>query len=109
MPKPLDELKAQLDPKVIRAADTKSAAILAQLSLAEVRKLRGTSQVTLAQTMAIAQPGISQIEKRPDALVSTLQSYIEALGGKLELRAVFPEGEQIEITQFRSTETNPSE
>jgi DNA-binding XRE family transcriptional regulator len=107
MPKNLYELKAQLDPTVVRTADINSAAILAQLSLAEVRKLRGTSQVTLAQTMAIAQPGISQIEKRPDALVSTLQSYIEALGGKLELRAVFPEGEQIEITQFRSTEKEP--
>ena len=103
MPKNLYELKAQLNPTIVRTADTNSAAILAQLSLAEVRKLRGTSQVTLAQTMAIAQPGISQIEKRPDALVSTLQGYIEALGGKLELRAVFPEGEQIEITQFRST------
>jgi hypothetical protein len=31
--------------------------------------------------------------------VSTLASYVEAMGGKLEISAVFPEG-KVQITQF---------
>ncbi|WP_409371075.1 helix-turn-helix domain-containing protein [Marinomonas pontica] len=50
--------------------------------------------------MNIAQPNISQIENRPDALISTLKQYIEALGGKLEIHAKFPDGQDIEISQF---------
>ncbi|MCZ2721388.1 hypothetical protein O1D97_06920 [Marinomonas sp. 15G1-11] len=50
--------------------------------------------------MNIAQPNISQIENRPDALISTLNQYIEALGGKLEIHAKFPDGQDIEISQF---------
>jgi hypothetical protein len=33
--------------------------------------------------------------------VSTLRSFIKAMGGDLEIRAVFPEGD-VRITQFES-------
>jgi hypothetical protein len=33
--------------------------------------------------------------------VSTLRSYIEAMGGQLQIKAIFPEGE-VEIEQFES-------
>jgi hypothetical protein len=32
--------------------------------------------------------------------VSTLASYIEAVGAHLEIRAVFPDGRAVKITQF---------
>jgi hypothetical protein len=51
-------------------------------------------------TMKIAQSNISQMEKRPDSLISTLSQYIEALGGKLEIHAKFPDGQDVEIKQF---------
>jgi len=35
------------------------------------------------------------MEKRSDMYLSTLRSYVEAMGGQLEIRAVFPNGEVV--------------
>jgi hypothetical protein len=40
-----------------------------------------------------------KIEHRTDIYLSTLAVYVEALGGKLEIRAVFPDRE-MRSTQF---------
>ena len=42
---------------------------------------------------------ISRIEKRTDMYVSTLGEFIRAMGGELEIRAVFPEG-SVRIRRF---------
>jgi DNA-binding Xre family transcriptional regulator len=63
--------------------------IHAELRLAALRKHRGVSQRTLAQKLAVSQPNVSQIERSKDIRVSTLDSYVSALGGRLEVRAVF--------------------
>ena len=39
------------------------------------------------------QGSISKLEKRTDMYLSTLRSYVEAMGGTLDIRAVFPDGE----------------
>lgn len=46
------------------------------------------------------QSEISKIENGADIYVSTLASYLEAMGGKLEIRAVFPDGGSVKINQF---------
>jgi transcriptional regulator with XRE-family HTH domain len=86
--------------EVQAAARAKAVSIVAEMSLAETRKLRGQSQLSVARILNIAQPNISQIENRPDTMVSSLAAYIEALGGTLEIRAKFPDGQEVEITQF---------
>ena len=91
MAKSINELRKKIKPEVQAAARAKAA---------EVRKKRDINQADLAGFMNIAQPNISQIENRPDALISTLNQYIEALGGKLEIHAKFPDGQDIEISQF---------
>jgi hypothetical protein len=49
------------------------------------------------------------MEKRRDMYVSTLRSYIEAMGGQLQIKALFPEGE-VEINQFEDLpEPQPEE
>lgn len=83
MAKSLNELIQKIDPEVQVSARAKAVNILTEMSLAEMRKLRGTNQIELAELMNIAQSNISQIENRPDALVSTLSLYIEALGGEV--------------------------
>jgi len=40
--------------------------------------------------------------------VSTLRSFIKAMGGDLEIRAVFPEGD-VRITQFETIAEDTSE
>jgi hypothetical protein len=41
------------------------------------------------------------MEKRTDMYVSTLRSFIQAMGGQLQIKAVFPEGE-VQIEQFEN-------
>jgi hypothetical protein len=100
MAKPLSELRKKMSHEVQAAARAKAVSIVAEMSLAETRKLRGQSQLSVARILNIAQPNISQIENRPDTMVSSLAAYIEALGGTLEIRAKFPDGQEVEITQF---------
>lgn len=101
MAKPLTELRKKISPKVHAAARAKAVDIIAEMSLAETRQSRGHKQTDVAQVLGMAQPNVSQIEKRPDTMVSTLAAYIEALGGALEIHAKFPDGQDIKITQFK--------
>ena len=43
---------------------------------------------------------VSKIEARADMYVSTLRSYIQAMGGELEIIARFPDGD-VRINQFQ--------
>jgi len=100
MAKSLNELRKKIKPEVQVAAREKAVNIIAEMTLAELRKARGQNQTVVAEAMKIAQSNISQMEKRPDTLISTLSQYIEALGGKLEIHAKFPDGQDVEIKQF---------
>jgi transcriptional regulator with XRE-family HTH domain len=55
-----------------------------------LRKQLGLSQATVAERLATTQANVSRIEKEADVKLSTLDSYIGGLGGRLEIRAVFP-------------------
>jgi len=72
---------------------------LASMPLEEVRKAREMTQATLAEVLGVNQGEISKIEHRTDIYISTLAGYVEALGGKLEIRAVFRDREML-ISQF---------
>lgn len=72
---------------------------LASMPLEEVRKARQMTQAKLAGELGVNQGEVSKIEHRTDIYISTLAGYVEALGGKLEIRAIFPDRE-MRITQF---------
>lgn len=67
------------------------------LDLAELRQHRNVTQVQLADVLGISQGNVSQLEHRTELYLSTLREYVEALGGHLELAAVFPE-ERVTVT-----------
>jgi hypothetical protein len=54
-----------------------------------LRIVAGVAQTTIAAKTGLDQPEVSRTERRSDHLVSTLRRYVEALGGKLEVRARF--------------------
>ncbi len=56
-------------------------------------------QQGLAKVLKVTQSEVSKIENRADVYVSTLSNYVEAMGGQLEIRAIFPEG-KVRINQF---------
>jgi transcriptional regulator with XRE-family HTH domain len=72
---------------------------LESMPLEEIRKARQMTQVKVAEVLGVNQGEISKIEHRTDIYISTLADYVEALGGKLEIRAVFPDRE-MRISQF---------
>jgi hypothetical protein len=59
-------------------------------SLGELRRLAGKAQVDIASALNVKQPSVSKIEQRTDMYLSTLRSYIEAVGGKLDLIVRLP-------------------
>src|SRR5438093_6314884 len=59
------------------------------LALAELRQSRHVTQVQLAEALGISQGNVSRLEARSDVYLSTLRSYVQALGGHLEIAAVF--------------------
>src|SRR5438270_10176589 len=74
---------------------------LASMPLDEIRRARQMTQAKLAETLGVNQGEVSKIEHRTDLYLSTLSEYVQALGGTLEIRAVFPDNE-VRITQFES-------
>ena len=59
-------------------------------SLREIRKVAGKAQADIAAALKIKQPSVSKIEKQTDMYLSTLRSYVEAIGGKLDLVVRLP-------------------
>ncbi len=73
------------------------------MTLHQLREARSLTQVNLAKVLNVNQGSVSKMEKRTDMYVSTLRSYIKAMGGDLQIKAVFPEGE-VQIEQFQRLE-----
>ena len=61
----------------------------AEVRLADLRRRRGVSQATIARALEVSQPNVSRVEQEDDVYLSTLARYIAALGGHLEVQAVF--------------------
>jgi DNA-binding XRE family transcriptional regulator len=66
-------------------------------TLQAIRKAHKHTQKALAEKLGVKQVTISKIENKADMLITTLGSYIEAMGGKLNLVAEFPNKPAINI------------
>ncbi|MEX3932095.1 transcriptional regulator [Paraburkholderia phymatum] len=55
-----------------------------------MRQIASKAQENVATAMNIKQPSVSKIKNRVDMYLSTLRSYVEAVGGKLELTVKLP-------------------
>lgn len=89
----LDQVIASLPPE--RRAKIEAGAqklIAEEMALRHLRKARNLTQQSMAKLLCIDQAGISKIESRSDMLLSTLRSYVKAMGGELRLVAEFPDG-----------------
>ncbi len=73
----------------------------AVMTLYQLREARSLTQVSLAKVLDVNQGAVSRMEKRTDMYVSTLRNFIQAMGGRLQVKAIFPEGE-VEIDQFEN-------
>ncbi|WP_406045921.1 helix-turn-helix domain-containing protein [Micromonospora sp. NBC_00898] len=67
--------------------------------LREMREHRGLTQQQVADRMGVTQPRVAAIERGevPSTEVGTVERYVSALGGKLEMFADF-EGERLALS-----------
>jgi transcriptional regulator with XRE-family HTH domain len=99
MSRKFKELEARMSAESVARSDEIYARLKAEMALEELRGALRMTQQQLAKTLNVDQSAISKLERRTDMYVSTLERFIEAMGGRLEIRAVFPEG-SVRISQF---------
>ena len=99
MARPFSELRAKMTPEARERSQQKAAELLARMPLAELRHARQLSQEQLANVLHVKQASVSKLERRTDMYISTLRSFIRAMGGDLEITARFPDG-SVSISQF---------
>lgn len=108
MTKKFDNLRKRMSPEHQARAHQRADEMLAAMPLQELRQARQMSQETLASALETSQSSISKLEHRVDVYVSTLRSYIRAMGGDLEIVARFPDG-AVRINQFEEIDPNPQQ
>jgi len=90
-PIPLKDVLAQLPAERRRKIDKRAAELKAEVEgLQALRSLAERSQEQIAQSLGIKQPSVHKMEKQADLYISTLRRFVEAAGGKLELRVELP-------------------
>jgi len=99
MAKKFSELRDKMSPAARAASEREFRRIVEEMPLEELRAARELTQTSLAKILDVGQSEVSKIEKRTDMYVSTLASYVKAMGGELEICAVFPDG-KVKISQF---------
>ena len=96
---PFRELTKDFTPERRRRIDGMKRELLAEMPLHELRQAFALTQRDMAKMLEVNQPAVSKLEQRTDVYISSLRSYIEAVGGKLKIVAEFPAGE-VTITNF---------
>jgi DNA-binding XRE family transcriptional regulator len=76
-----------------KRVDLIKRAMQLEIALGELRELRGATQTQVAETLGTSRPNVGRIEKEIDVRLSTLERYVEALGGRLEIHAVFEDAD----------------
>ena len=95
---PLDEVLARLPRKEREAVKARTAELVThEMSLRDLRKALGKTQVAMADQLGIKQENVSRIEQRSDMLLSTLNSYLRGMGGRLRLVAEFEGRPPVEL------------
>lgn len=88
----LKEKMNSLDPEFRKKVEARTKELIAEeMSLRDLRHAHRLTQERMAEFLNIGQDGVSRLEKRSDLLISTLRSYIEAMGGQLRILAEFPD------------------
>lgn len=101
MGRTLDQVIAELPPERRERVDARYRELKQEVEgLRELRELAGKAQLDVAAVLHIKQPSVSKIEKQTDMYLSTLRSYVEAIGGELVLTVKLPKRPELTIHRF---------
>ena len=90
-------------------ASRTAALIEEELTLRDLRQANHLTQERMAALMGVEQENVSRLERRADLLLSTLSSYVAAMGGKLRLVAEFPNRRPVAIALGDLVEVAPGQ
>src|SRR5947207_15319172 len=108
MPTNVNDAIGRLGPARRKKVEKRAAKLIAEeMTRQELRRARQRTQVQVAKALGINQDRVSRVEQRSDLLLSTLRSYVEALGGRLSLIAKFPDQEPVLVFGIGTDEVQP--
>ncbi|WP_370671089.1 XRE family transcriptional regulator [Pseudomonas putida] len=91
MYKTLDDVMAGLSPQRRDKVVARAGELLdEEMTLQALRRQLEITQEGLAERLDVRQGNVSKMENRSDMLISTLRTYLQAMGGRLELVAHLP-------------------
>jgi len=97
----VDELLADpaLAPAVARISEQMAEADRVHaMTLAMIRRAAGLTQTAIAENLNVSQTAVARTEKRGDMLLSTLRSYLEAVGARATILVELPDGRVAEVS-----------
>jgi transcriptional regulator with XRE-family HTH domain len=87
-----DEFRNQFVPEQRARIEARTKQLVAEeMTLRDLRKALELTQTQLSATLGVQQAHVSRIEQRTDTLLSTLASYVQAMGGSLKFVVTFPD------------------
>jgi predicted transcriptional regulator len=81
--------RATLSPEARARLKKRVKLAIEERTLRALRQELDLTQTEVSQAATMSQSELSRLEARDDHLTSTLRRYVEALGGRLEVTAVF--------------------
>lgn len=95
------EIRARMPAARQAKIAARTAELLAEeMTLRDLRKAQKLTQEQMAVALNIGQDSVSRIEKRSDFLLSTLRTYIDAMGGSLDLVVRFPNRAPVSLSSL---------
>jgi transcriptional regulator with XRE-family HTH domain len=86
-----EEVLASLSPEMRAEVEARTQEMIEEeMTLRDLRSVQHLTQERVAELLGIEQDSVSRMERRADMLLSTMSSYVEAMGGRLRLVAEFP-------------------
>jgi len=85
--------------------ETRAQALIAEeMTLRDLRRAQDLTQERMAELLGVGQDNISRLESRADMLLSTLRSYVAAMGGSLDLIVRFPDRPAVSLATLFSNQ-----
>ena len=101
----LKEMMHGLEPERRERIEDEAQRLHAEyLTLKNVRQAKALTQTQLAEVLEITQASVAQMEQRSDLLLSTVRSYLEAMGGTLTLLVEFPDRSPVRLSGLGDTD-----
>lgn len=102
MSRNVNDVIRKLSPAQRKKVEARASQLMAEeMTLRQLRQARKYTQKKVAKSLHIGQEGVSRIEKRSDLLISTLRSYVKAMGGELSLLVEFPDRSPVVLSGIR--------